>query len=277
MLRSMLADLHTHTRASDGRLAPAELLRAAHAAGVEMLAITDHDTLSAYAKLDTSLAPRCRIVPGIELSTTWKKIAVHVVGLNIDLQDSTLQTGVARQQTARRERAGVIANRLERLGFRDVLSGAEQLAAGAGISRVHFARHLVESGQIKSLEEAFRKYLGPGKVGDIRESWAPLDEVIRWIHAAGGTAVLAHPAKYKLTNLKLEELTRDFGAAGGDALEVISGQQDANLTARLGKLATRHGLLASCGSDFHQPGQRWAQLGLVAALPQSCTPVWERW
>jgi hypothetical protein len=273
----MLADLHTHTNASDGQLAPAELLVGAHAAGVQLLAITDHDTLAGYAELNSQLAPNCRIIPGIELSTTWLKIAIHVVGLNIDLQDPALLAGVARQRNARRERAQIIAAKLEKLGFRDVLSGAEQLAGSAEISRPHFARYLVDSGQIKSMQDAFRKYLGPGKAGDIRETWASLGEVIGWIHAAGGTAVLAHPAKYKLTNLKLEELSRDFCAAGGDALEVISGQQDISLTTRLAKLAVRHNLRGSCGSDFHQPGQSWARLGVVAALPRGCTPVWEAW
>ncbi len=273
----MLSDLHTHTNASDGQLDPAELLAGAHAAGVELLAITDHDTLAGYAELNSSLAPNCRIIPGIELSTTWLKIAIHVVGLNIDLQNPALLAGVARQRNARRERAQIIAAKLEKLGFRDVLTGAEQLAGPAEVSRPHFAKYLVESGQIKSIQDAFRKYLGPGKAGDVREMWAPLTDVIGWIHAAGGTAVLAHPAKYKLTNLKLEELSRDFCAAGGDALEVISGQQDISLTTRLAKLAARHNLRASCGSDFHQPGQSWARLGVVAALPRGCTPVWEAW
>jgi len=273
----MIADLHTHTTASDGHLDPHELLAGAHAAGVQLLAITDHDTLAGYAELDRDLAPDCRIVPGIELSTTWRKIAIHVVGLNIDLKNPALLAGVASQSSARHERAQLIAMRLEKLGFRDVLSGAAQLAGSAGISRPHFARHLVESGQVRSMQDAFRKYLGPGKAGDIRETWAPLDDVISWIKDAGGVAVLAHPAKYKLTNLKLEELTQDFRRAGGDALEVISGLQDINLTNRLGRLALRHGLQASCGSDFHQPGQSWARLGAVAALPRDCVPVWEAW
>jgi predicted metal-dependent phosphoesterase TrpH len=273
----MLADLHTHTRASDGQFDPAELLAGAHAAGVQLLAITDHDTLAGYAELNHNLAPACRIVPGIELSTTWLKIAIHVVGLNINLQNPALLAGVEQQRTARLKRAQLIAAKLEKLGLDNVLSGAIQLADSAEISRPHFARYLLESGQIKSMQDAWRKYLGPGKAGDVRETWASLPQVIGWIHAAGGTAVLAHPAKYKLTNLKLEELTRDFCAAGGDALEVISGQQDISLTTRLGKLATRHGLRASCGSDFHQPGQSWARLGIVAALPRSCTPVWEAW
>ena len=274
---TMLADLHTHTTASDGQLHPAELLAEAHAAGVQLLAITDHDTLAGYATINPGLATGCRIITGIELSTAWNKTGIHVVGLNIDMDNAELLAGVTRQRNARRERAQLIAKKLEKLGFHDVLQGAEQLAGPAEVSRPHFARYLVESGQIKSMQDAFRKYLGPGKAGDIREMWASLDEVIGWIHAAGGVAALAHPAKYKLTNLKLEELTRDFCAAGGDALEVISGQQDPSLTTRLGKLAVRHSMLASCGSDFHQPGQNWARLGVVAALPRGCTPVWEAW
>jgi predicted metal-dependent phosphoesterase TrpH len=277
MLTRMLADLHTHTLASDGQLSPADLLAGAAAAGVQLLAITDHDTLAGYRGLDATLASGCRIVPGVELSTTWRKLAIHVVGLNIDLHDATLLAGIGRQQQARSERAQLIAARLGKLGLHDTLTGAAQLAGSAGVSRAHFARYLVASGQCKSLHDAFRKYLGPGKAGDVRESWAALGEVIDWIHAAGGTAVLAHPAKYKLSNLKLEELARDFCAAGGDALEVISGQQDAALTTRLGKLAARHGLRASCGSDFHQPGQSWARLGGVAPLPPGCTPVWAGW
>lgn len=277
MLNAMLADLHTHSNASDGQLSPAELLAGAHAAGVQLLAITDHDTLAGYAALNRSLAADCRIIAGIELSTSWRKTGIHIVGLNIDLDNAELLAGVARQRDARRERAQLIATKLEKLGFRDVLQGARQLAGMAEISRPHIAKYLVDSGQIKSMQDAFRKYLGAGKAGDIREMWASLDEVIGWIHAAGGSAVLAHPTKYKLTNLKLEELTRDFCTAGGDALEVISGQQDLSLTTRLGKLAARHSLLASCGSDFHQPGQSWARLGVVAALPRSCTPVWEAW
>ena len=277
MLTAMLADLHTHTNASDGQLSPGELLAEAEAAGVQLLAITDHDTLAGYAALTPGLATGCRIIAGIELSTTWRKTGIHVVGLNIDLDNAELLAGVTRQRNARRERAQIIATKLEKLGFRDVLQGAAQLAGAAEVSRPHFARYLVESGQIKSMQDAFRKHLGPGKPGDVREMWASLDDVIGWIHAAGGVAVLAHPAKYKLTNLKLEELTSDFRAAGGDALEVISGQQDLSVTTRLGKLAARHNLLASCGSDFHQPGQSWARLGVVATLPRSCAPVWEAW
>jgi predicted metal-dependent phosphoesterase TrpH len=273
----MRADLHTHSNASDGDLDPAELLRSAHAAGVTMLAITDHDTTAGLAGLPQSEQSGCKLIAGIELSTCWRKIGIHVVGLNIDTANAPLAAGIERQQEARQRRAGVIAARLTKLGLHDTLAGASQLAGTAAISRVHFARYLADSGQVRSINEAFRKYLGAGKTGDVKDVWASLEEVIAWIHGAGGTAVLAHPAKYKLTNMKLEELAEDFRAAGGDAIEVISGKQDISITRRLGKLANRQGLLASCGSDFHRPGASWAQLGEVAPLPADCTPVWTAW
>jgi predicted metal-dependent phosphoesterase TrpH len=276
MLTVMRADLHTHSNASDGTLSPDELLAQAQAAGVELLSITDHDTVAGLHALQNH-TNGCRLIPGIELSTNWRKTAIHVIGLNIDPNNETLGNGIERQQEARRQRASAIAAKLGKLGFTDTLEGATRIAGSAGIARPHFALHLVETGQVKSVKDAFRKYLGPGKAGDIRELWAELDEVMSWIHAAGGVAVLAHPAKYKLSNLKLEELTRDFRLAGGDALEVISGRQDSSLTVRLGKLANRHGLLASCGSDFHEPGRNWGQLGEVAALPAGCSPVWQDW
>ena len=273
----MLVDLHTHSNASDGRLSPTELLQNAAAAGVDLLSITDHDTIAGIATLENTTARHCTVIPGIELSTHWRKIGIHVVGLNIDLQNPALLKGIMRQQTARLQRSQRIAEKLEKLGFADALEGASQLAGDSIIGRPHFAQHLVNSGQVKSMKDAFRKYLGPGKPGDIRDVWASMEEVIDWIQQAGGSAVLAHPAKYRLTNLKLEELVREFHAAGGNALEVISGKQDLAVTTRLGKLANRTGLLASCGSDFHQTGQSWAALGEVAALPRDCRPVWESW
>ena len=277
ILTRMLADLHSHTTASDGSLDTGALVAIAEAAKIDMLAITDHDTVAGLQAFSPEPGSRCRIIPGIELSTTWRKTAIHVLGLNIDINSRALADGIERQQTARCERADVIAARLGKLGLHGTLEGAMTLAGAAGVSRVHFANYLVESAQVKSLQEAYGKYLGPGKPGDVKSLWASLDEVIEWIAAAGGVSVLAHPAKYRLTNLKLEELVHDFRAAGGQGLEVLSGKQDASLTRRLGKLANRMGLMASCGSDFHRPGQGWAELGAVQSLPADCTPVWAHW
>jgi len=272
----MRADLHTHSNASDGTLTPLELVTAAQDAGITMLSITDHDTVAAYKDL-TLGSSDIEILPGIELSSRWRKIGIHIVGLNID-PDSKAITEICRHQNGLRQaRAVVIAERLEKLGYTDTLQGATDMAAGSVIGRPHFARYLVESGQIKNEQLAFRKLLGQGKPGDVRDNWPEPEQVISSIRAAGGTAVLAHPMKYKLSNLKLEELTRDFAAAGGEALEIVSGKQQATLTHRLSKLATRYSLAVSCGSDFHRPGQSWAELGRIPDLPDGGCPVWDLW
>lgn len=273
----MIADLHTHSTASDGTLAPTELLQQAIDSGVELLAVTDHDTVAGTESLAAEQLPNIRLITGVELSANWRNVCVHVVGLNIDTVNPALKQGLLRQQATRAERAVKIATRLESAGFHDVLSGAKQLTTSSYIGRPHFARYLVESGQIKDVKTAFKKHLGRGKAGDIRHGWPAIEEIIDWIKAAGGIAVLAHPAKYKLSNLRLEELCREFVSVGGDAIEVISGAQVPALTDRLSRLANRHGLHASCGSDFHEPGQIWARLGQVSPLPAACRPVWELW
>jgi len=274
----MLADLHTHTTASDGQLSPADLVASAHAAGVEMLAITDHDTVQGITALGAAIPAGLRLIPGIELSANWHNNGIHIVGLNIDLHNAVLAAGIAQQGQARQARAATIAERLEKAGFTGVFAGARALANGdQQMGRPHFARYLADSGQIKDVSTAFKKYLGRGKCGDVRQGWPDLGTAIGWIRAAGGIAVLAHPAKYKLTNMKLEALCADFVIAGGQALEVVSGQQESTLTSRLARMANRHGLLASAGSDFHQPGQSWAQLGAVQPLPPDSRPVWQDW
>ena len=282
----MIADLHTHTIASDGQLQPEKLIERARKAGVELLSITDHDTTAAYESIaDASSSTNndsinngsIKIVPGIELSSVWRNTGIHIVGLNIALDEPKLRAGIKAQQSVRQRRAETIAQKLTKLGFDDTLAGARRLAGNTPIGRPHFARYLVESGQIANEKTAFKKHLGQGKSCDVRNEWPTPETVIDWITQAGGDAVLAHPAKYKLTNLKLEELATDFRAAGGHGIEVICGQQEAKLTDRLGKLAARHGLLASSGSDFHRPGQPWAAIGRFAALPDDCRPVWQHW
>lgn len=272
----MKVDLHTHTTASDGELDPAELFDCATDAGVELLAITDHDTLDGYREI-LSTKPGCNVVPGIEFSTSWRSLGIHVVGLNVSPDNETLVNGIELQKQARIERAATIARKLATAGFPDTLGAARRIAGTSILGRPHFAAHLVESGAVKDIRTAFRKYLGRGKIGDVRENWAPLAEVVGWITEAGGSAVLAHPGKYKLTNLKLQELVCEFRDLGGHALEVISGRQDSALTGRFARLAARFGLLASAGSDFHQHGSHHAGPGDIGPLPRGCKPVWESW
>lgn len=271
----MRADLHTHTTASDGKLAPLALLERARSAGVEMLAITDHDTLAAYAELPS--IDDLQLIPGVEFSTLWQRVGIHVLGLNIELRSAAMDEAIRHQHRARDERAARIADKLAKRGIADALAGAAQFAGGGSIGRPHFAQYLVSIGAATTIEFAFRKYLDASRTGNLLEGWAGLPEIVAWIRAAGGTPVIAHPGKYHLSNTRLDQLTAEFTAAGGQAIEVISGQQQAELTRTLASLATRHGLHAALGSDFHQPGQVWAQLGVLPALPESCDPVWNLW
>lgn len=267
-------DLHTHTTASDGDLSPAALVARAAERGVTQLAITDHDTVAAYSSLPA--ATGIGIVPGIELSTRWRKIGVHVLGLGIAPDDAGLAAGVTAQLSARRRRAERIAERLVRAGLPDLLPAAER-HGGDCIGRPHFAQALVDGGHVSDTRHAFRRYLGAGKAGDVKSEWAPLAEVIAWIAGAGGVAVLAHPAHYRLTRTKLRELVADFRAAGGRGLEVVSGRQQDAVTRHLAELAVDTEMLASCGSDFHRPDRHLADVGGCAPLPAGLRPVWSAW
>lgn len=273
----MIYDLHSHSNHSDGHLSPSDLLARAIDNGVEHLSITDHDTLSAYTDTAVQAAKNIAVIPGIELSTQWSGHGIHIVGLNVDPANVTLQNGVSEHQIVREHRAEKIASRLTKAGLPILLARVQEIAAGGSIGRPHFAQHLVEVGAVKDSKQAFKKYLGTGKPGDVRCSWASMEKVIHWITSAGGTAVLAHPAHYRLTHRKLRQLLATFCDAGGEALEVISGSQQPEVTRRMTDAANDHGLFASCGSDFHRPQSSWSDLGRFAPLPEDCVPVWSTW
>lgn len=269
----MNIDLHTHTRFSDGSLSPEELLQRAENNRIEMLSITDHDTVAAYANLPPTSV---RIIPGIEFSTWWKKTGIHIVGLNINLDSEVLESAVARQKVARQQRAEAIAEKLEKKGISNSLQGATALAGNDNIGRPHFAQFLVDSGFCKTIDEAFSKYLSTKKGADIKTFWPPLCEIVEWINSAQGIAVLAHPLTYKFSHMKLSECLDDFIAAGGQAMEVVSGRQQDWQTRDLARLSVKKNLLASVGSDFHTANNEWSDLGRFPALPKDCTPVWEK-
>jgi predicted metal-dependent phosphoesterase TrpH len=273
---NVIYDLHSHSNASDGSMEPDDLLLYAAECGVGALAITDHDTLAAFERIDCRLAGP-HLIPGIELSTSWRNIGVHIVGLNVDPASPTLRHGVRQQQRSRDERARTIARRLRSKGLPDMLDDVLQIADGEPVSRPHFAEVLVRSGITRDTRAAFRKYLGAGKPGDVRAGWAALPEVVRWIVRAGGTAVLAHPAKYRLTKTKLRALATDFRHAGGRAIEVVCGQQSLNTTTHIARLSKELGLAASCGSDFHNSDNRWSRPGGFPPLPGELQPVWATW
>lgn len=274
----MLVDLHCHTLASDGSLSVAELIERAVDRGVDRLAITDHDTIEGYLQAKTIIASTpLELISGVEFSTVWGKLGVHIVGLHFDETHPQLLAGVEHQQRARQVRAQLIADKLERLGFKNAYEGAQQYAQGSQLGRPHFARFLVEQGYVKSIQQAFKRFLGAGKPGDVKAVWPPMTEIIQWINLSGGVAVLAHPLHYKMTATKLRALINDFKAAGGAAIEVVSGVQPNDKTRYLTELANRFDLAASCGSDFHHPQAAWSDLGKLSVLPANATPVWDLW
>ncbi len=271
----MIFDLHCHSSFSDGVLSPEELLARAKERGVSVLAITDHDTIAGVdIAHKAAVTLGLQLIPGIEFSSQWGKGGVHIVGLGVDINCPELQAAIRFQEQARAARSLAIGERLSKLGFPDALLGAQKIAGTGTLGRPHFAQYLVERGAVKNVNAAFKRYLGTGKPADVKYQWPAMEQVIHWIHSAGGVAVLAHPAKYELTRMKMCALIDSFVVAGGDAVEVISGQQPTAMTVDLAKIVNARGLYASCGSDFHAPGQAWQELGSFGLLPDTLKPVW---
>ncbi len=271
----MIFDLHSHTYFSDGALSPEALVERAKARGVSVLAITDHDTIAGVGLAHkAAVKAGIELIAGIEFSSQWGKGGVHIVGLGVDPDSPGLQAAIKFQELAREARSQAIGERLSRAGFPGALAGAQALAGEGTLGRPHFAQYLVSIGAVKNINAAFKKYLGTGKPADVKYQWPLMDEVIGWIHSAGGVAVLAHPAKYELTRMKMCALVDSFAAAGGDAVEVISGLQPMSLTQDLINIVNARSLYASCGSDFHVPDQTWQELGSFGVLPDNVKPVW---
>lgn len=272
-------DLHSHSTVSDGLFTPSELVRRAAAQGVRVLALTDHDDVAGLGEARAAAAEAgIALINGVEISVTWNNRSVHIVGLRIDPEHAQLRDGLAAIRAGRTERARRIAAELEKAGIPGSLEGAYAYAANPSIiSRTHFARFLVEKGIVKDTRTVFRKYLVKGKPGHVSHRWADLADVLGWIRGSGGTAVLAHPGRYDLGRGNMRDLIADFKAAGGAAIEVVTGSHSADQFAEFARYAREFGLLASCGSDFHGPGESYMDLGRLPNLPSGCQPVWHDW
>jgi predicted metal-dependent phosphoesterase TrpH len=271
-------DLHAHSVVSDGSLTPEALVARAVEHGVDVLALTDHDATGGLAAAQVAANQQgIGLIPGVEISVTWNRITVHILGLGIDAECSVLQSGLFELREFRAWRAEEIARRLDKKGIPDSLEGAKRFAKGALISRTHFAHFLVESGRAKDARAVFKKYLVKGKPGYVPGEWVALEDAVQWIIAAGGQAVIAHPARYKLSATKLRQLFTDFKSCGGVGLEVVSSAHSQSECATMGLYAKQFEFLASCGSDYHGPEHAWAELGRIPPLPDSCQPIWSTW
>jgi len=277
-------DLHCHSTVSDGLLSPTALVARAAERGVKFLALTDHDDVDGLGEAAAEAARHgMQLINGVEISVSWRSHTLHIVGLNIDPAFAPLAEGLKTIRSGRGARAQLMAQSLARSGIGGALEGAYRYATNPDIiGRTHFARFLVESGQCKDVRSVFKNYLVKGKPGYVPHQWAELADAISWIRGSGGVAVLAHPGRYTsgrkaMGQKTLRELLREFADLGGQAIEVVSGSHTPEQYAEFARYAKEFGLLASCGSDYHGPGESYRDLGRLPDFPLDCTPVWQAW
>lgn len=205
---------------------------------------------------------------------------IHVLGYNFALDAAPLLEAVESLHRGRWLRAEEIDRRLALKHMPGALDGARAIQQELGDSgnapaRPHFAEFLVRAGHVKDRAEAFRKWLGAGKLGDVKLHWPTLDETVDTLRKSGAWVSLAHPMHYELTRSKRRRLIADYIQAGGQALEVVNGMMPAEQVGTMSILAREFGLLASAGSDFHGPGT-WGEIGVYRPLPEDLPPLWRR-
>jgi predicted metal-dependent phosphoesterase TrpH len=271
------ADLHCHSVVSDGTLTPEALAARAAANGVELWSLTDHDEIGGQQRAAAAAhAHGMKYLTGTEISVTFAGETVHIVGLGFDAQDPAMRQGLQDTRGGREARARDMAEQLAKVGIHGAFEGALKYVGNPDlISRTHFARFLVEVGACRDTSEVFRKYLTEGKPGYVPHRWASLRDAVQWITSAGGMAVIAHPARYKLTANEEYALFSEFKAHGGRGVEVVTGSHTAAEYVKYGETAREFDLAASRGSDFHSPEESHTDLGKLPYLPGQLTPVWE--
>ncbi len=271
------ADLHCHSVASDGTLTPEQLAERAKSNGVELWALTDHDELGGQARaLAAAHAQGMRYITGVEISVTFIGHTIHIVGLGFDVHNAALNAGLQQTRGGRRQRAMEMSDGLAKVGIHGAFEGALPYVGNPDlISRTHFARFLVETGVCKDTNEVFRRFLTEGKPGFVPHRWASLKDAVTWITGAGGMAVIAHPARYKLTPNEEFALFTEFKAHGGQGVEVVTGSHSAAEYVTYAETAKEYGLAASRGSDFHSPDESHTELGTLPLLNKELTPVWQ--
>lgn len=246
----MRADLHMHSTASDGQYAPDALMRLAHGAGLDTVALTDHDSMDgveAAGKAARELG--MTLIPGVELSCGAEK-EIHILGYGLDMADGALTAFCRAKREEREARGRRMVAQLEANGMFISLERVRELAHGV-IARPHVARALVEAGYANGIQDAFDRYLLPGKCGYAPKRDVKVAEAVALIHGAGGVAVLAHPVKLGCGEALLSSLVDEWAGQGLDGLEAYHPSAQSNHAAHLERLAREKGLLVTGGSDFH--------------------------
>jgi predicted metal-dependent phosphoesterase TrpH len=241
-------DLHLHTNKSDGRLSPTELVRLVHRGGVRRMALTDHDTT---AGVEEAMAEGAilgvEVIPGVELGTDSRSGDLHMLGLFLDYKDEAFQETMARFREGRIARVHTIVSNLAEVGVNISVDRVFEIAGEASVGRPHVAQALQEAGYIKSMPEAFEKWLAYGGPGDVPRDKLSPEDAIGLIHRVGGLAVVAHP--YEGMNV-LDQLP-GLAEAGLDGVETYYQGYGPDRVGELVALCAKLGILPTGGSDFH--------------------------
>ncbi len=274
----MRYDFHSHTHYSDGVLSPEQLVVRAEKMGLDLLAISDHDSISgieqarAYVKSNNF---KLKLVDAIELSAQSDFGEIHIVGLNIDINSTHLLSLIAEQQDKRWQRARAFETKFQKINIDGVLSELETNCKQV-VTRSHIARALVSLGLVKDNNQAFKKYIGKKGRVKVATDWIPMEQAINAIQTAGGLAILAHPTRYPMSVRKLGYLIEEFKIANGDAIELAYPSITPDKRGWLEVQRNKNDLLASGGSDFHYPNLKWSDLGRFPAIDKNIPHVLDR-
>ncbi|ABW67307.1 PHP domain-containing protein [Desulfosudis oleivorans] len=251
-------DLHVHSTASDGTLTPLEIVKKSEQAGLAALSITDHDTVAGCRPvLEAALPASLKFLTGVEISAAYPAScslsgSLHVLGYDIDIHDTALNHGLERLQTARNQRTPKILEQLNRLGMDISMAETAAFAGGGQVGRAHIAQAMKARGVVRSIREAFDRYLGKNKPAYVDKERIPCDRAIALIRQAGGVAVLAHPFLVDTPDDKaLESLVSTLVDMGMQGIEALYPQHTKKQTAFYKDLARRYNLLITGGTDFH--------------------------
>lgn len=255
-------DLHLHTTYSDGSYSPAEVIRFAHEVGVTALAMTDHDTVDGIPEaMKAGAEVGIEVIPGIELSSRFDGRETHILGYFFDWQNETLRSRLRRQQTSRHERNPRVVTKLNQLGLKLSYEEVKAKAGSGSIGRPHIADVLVEKGYVKSVKEAFDRYLAEGAPAYVLRDLPDAREAIGWIREAGGVPVLAHPHWTKRQGQELQAMCKTLKDAGLMGIEVFYSTHTRRQTSEYLELARKLDLLLTGGSDFHGAAKADIQVG----------------
>lgn len=247
-----MIDLHCHSSCSDGSDSPEQLPLLAERVGLSALALTDHDTLEGLPPfLALQSKVRTRLIPGIELSCRFLNMEVHLLGLFLNPDHEALQAHVQKLQERRHDRNKRMAQRLHALGVSLTLEEVTRFSPSRLVSRAHFAKALVHHGQAGSRQDAFARFIGDGRPAHVPFEPLSFEEACRWIKAADGVPVLAHPGRSAVRNFRWDEALKDLQAMGLEGIEAIYSEYGAREEAYFLDLARSLGLAASGGSDYH--------------------------